>query len=70
MMAVVSEKTGYPAEMLELTMALEADLGIGSLKRVALALQSAIEEIEAVKAGRLDQRLDRLVGLPDGRQLR
>jgi acyl carrier protein len=33
---VVSEKTGYPAEMLELGMDMEADLGIDSIKRVEI----------------------------------
>src|SRR5262249_23734020 len=33
---VVSEKTGYPAEMLEPGMALDADLGIDSIKRVEI----------------------------------
>ncbi|UAL44973.1 KR domain-containing protein [Shewanella inventionis] len=36
MMAVVADKTGYPAEMLELTMDMEADLGIDSIKRVEI----------------------------------
>jgi len=36
MLAVVSEKTGYPAEMLELEMDLEGDLGIDSIKRVEI----------------------------------
>ncbi len=34
--AVVAEKTGYPADMLEPAMALEADLGIDSIKRVEI----------------------------------
>ncbi|MFD6530547.1 beta-ketoacyl synthase N-terminal-like domain-containing protein, partial [Streptomyces sp. NPDC060184] len=33
---VISEKTGYPAEMLELGMDVEADLGIDSIKRVEI----------------------------------
>ncbi len=33
---VVSDKTGYPTEMLELTMDIEADLGIDSIKRVEI----------------------------------
>ncbi|MFB2655854.1 SDR family NAD(P)-dependent oxidoreductase [Shewanella xiamenensis] len=36
MMAVVADKTGYPAEMLELSMDMEADLGIDSIKRVEI----------------------------------
>ncbi|MGC9400138.1 MAG: phosphopantetheine-binding protein [Anaerolineae bacterium] len=49
---IVSEKTGYPAEMLELDMDMEADLGIDSIKRVEIlsALQDkhpALPEVEA-----------------------
>ncbi|MBE9006344.1 SDR family NAD(P)-dependent oxidoreductase [Fortiea sp. LEGE XX443] len=33
---VVSDKTGYPSEMLELSMDMEADLGIDSIKRVEI----------------------------------
>jgi acyl transferase domain-containing protein/acyl carrier protein len=33
LLAVVSDKTGYPIEMLELNMDMEADLGIDSIKR-------------------------------------
>lgn len=36
MLEVVSEKTGYPVEMLEMDMDMEADLGIDSLKRVEI----------------------------------
>jgi len=36
MLQVVSEKTGYPVEMLELDMEMEADLGIDSIKRVEI----------------------------------
>ncbi|WP_172590392.1 phosphopantetheine-binding protein, partial [Shewanella xiamenensis] len=36
MMAVVADKTGYPVEMLELGMDMEADLGIDSIKRVEI----------------------------------
>ncbi len=44
---VVSEKTGYPIEMLELDMDLEADLGIDSIKRVEImgALQEQVPAI-------------------------
>ena len=38
---VVAEKTGYPAEMLELDMDIEADLGIDSIKRVEILAASA-----------------------------
>jgi acyl transferase domain-containing protein len=36
LLEIVSEKTGYPAEMLELSMDIEADLGIDSIKRVEI----------------------------------
>jgi NADP-dependent 3-hydroxy acid dehydrogenase YdfG len=36
MLAVVAEKTGYPTDMLELSMDLERDLGIDSIKRVEI----------------------------------
>jgi NAD(P)-dependent dehydrogenase (short-subunit alcohol dehydrogenase family)/acyl carrier protein len=42
LLAVVSEKTGYPAEMLEPEMSLDSDLGIDSIKRVEIL--SAIRE--------------------------
>jgi acyl transferase domain-containing protein len=42
MTAVVSEKTGYPPEMLSAEMNLEADLGIDSIKRVEIL--SAVQE--------------------------
>jgi len=43
MMEVVAEKTGYPVEMLELAMDMEADLGIDSIKRVEIL--GAVQEI-------------------------
>ncbi|MEJ7930764.1 beta-ketoacyl synthase N-terminal-like domain-containing protein, partial [Ramlibacter sp. AN1015] len=36
LLAVVSEKTGYPADMLDLSLELEAGLGIDSIKRVEI----------------------------------
>ena len=42
LLSVVSEKTGYPAEMLELEMGLDSDLGIDSIKRVEIL--SALQE--------------------------
>lgn len=56
---IVSERTGYPAEMLDLNAAVEADLGIDSIKRVEIlssfqrlcgaaeqaALQAAMEKL-------------------------
>ncbi|WP_236794652.1 type I polyketide synthase [Amycolatopsis sp. GM8] len=47
---VVSEKTGYPPEMLDLSMDLEADLGVDSIKRVQIlgALKDRVEGVPAV----------------------
>jgi acyl transferase domain-containing protein/acyl carrier protein len=36
LLTIVSDKTGYPAEMLDLSMDMEADLGIDSIKRVEI----------------------------------
>nr|BAP47694.1 polyunsaturated fatty acid synthase PfaA [Aureispira marina] len=36
LLTVISDKTGYPTEMLELDMDMEADLGIDSIKRVEI----------------------------------
>jgi acyl carrier protein len=51
LLAVIAEKTGYPQEMLELEMTLDADLGIDSIKRVEIlsALQEQLPEAPAVK---------------------
>jgi acyl transferase domain-containing protein len=51
LIAVISEKTGYPPEMLEPNMALDADLGIDSIKRVEIlsVLQDRLPDAPAVK---------------------
>jgi len=51
LMTVVAEKTGYPAEMLELDMDMEADLGIDSIKRVEIlgAVQDSMEGLPEVE---------------------
>ena len=50
-LAVVSEKTGYPTEMLTLDMGLDSDLGIDSIKRVEImaALRSRLPDAPEVK---------------------
>ncbi len=52
---IVSEKTGYPSEMLELDMDLEADLGIDSIKRVEIlgGMQAIYPEIAKIDAADL-----------------
>ncbi len=51
-MSIISEKTGYPTEMLELNMDLEADLGIDSIKRVEImwSLQEQFEDLPQIGA--------------------
>ena len=50
MIDVVSEKTGYPADVLDLDMQLDADLGIDSIKRVEIlsALQDRVSALPAI----------------------
>ena len=50
LLEAVSEKTGYPVEMLELDMRLDADLGIDSIKRVEIfsAVQERLPETTAI----------------------
>ncbi|MCB9664734.1 MAG: SDR family oxidoreductase [Alphaproteobacteria bacterium] len=55
LLAVVADKTGYPAEMLSSEMDLEADLGVDSIKRVEIlsALREAVPGLPDVDAGEL-----------------
>ena len=52
---VVSEKTGYPVEMLNPEMDMEADLGIDSIKRVEImsAVQERLTGTAAVRPGQM-----------------
>ena len=49
-MSIVSEKTGYPEDVLKADMDIEADLGIDSIKRVEIlgAMQDAHPELPQV----------------------
>jgi len=51
LLAIVSDKTGYPADMLDLSMDMEADLGIDSIKRVEImgALQERHPDLPKVE---------------------
>ncbi|MBH8564537.1 polyketide synthase, partial [Nostoc sp. CENA67] len=73
LLAITSEKTGYPVEMLELDMDMEADLGIDSIKRVEIlgAMQEMypnlpkpnVEELGELRTiGQIVDYLQRLVG--------
>ena len=62
---VVSEKTGYPAEMLNLGMGMDADLGIDSIKRVEImaALRARLPNAPEIKPEHLGtlQTLEQVV---------
>ncbi|HEV3439043.1 MAG TPA: SDR family NAD(P)-dependent oxidoreductase [Gemmata sp.] len=51
LLAVVSEKTGYPVESLDLSLSLDADLGVDSIKRVEIlsTLQERLPDAPVVK---------------------
>ncbi len=51
LLAVVSEKTGYPVESLDLSLSLDADLGVDSIKRVEIlsAIQEKLPDAPIVK---------------------
>jgi acyl transferase domain-containing protein len=57
LLTVVSEKTGYPVDSLGWDLALDADLGIDSIKRVEIfsALQERLPQAPAVQAEHLGQ---------------
>ena len=70
-LAVVSEKTGYPTEMLNLEMSLDHDLGIDSIKRVEIlsALQERVPDLPAFQPDELGSlhTLQDVVSLADSR---
>ena len=55
LLQIVSDKTGYPVETLELDMDMEADLGIDSIKRVEIlgAMQTQFPELPKVDSAAL-----------------
>ena len=57
LMDVVAEKTGYPADALDLSMSLEGDLGIDSIKRVEIlsAVQEKAPELPEVDGSQMAQ---------------
>ena len=66
LLEVVAEKTGYPAEMVDPGMDLEADLGVDSIKRVQIlgAVQERFPELPAVGPEQLGElrTLDQITG--------
>jgi polyketide-type polyunsaturated fatty acid synthase PfaA len=57
LLEVVSEKTGYPVEMLEMDMDMESDLGIDSIKRVEIlgAMQERFPSLPEVEPSILSE---------------
>ena len=57
LLAIIGEKTGYPAEMLELGMDMEADLGIDSIKRVEImwSLQEQLPHLPQVRGSEISE---------------
>ena len=57
MLEIVNEKTGYPIEMLDLNMDMEADLGIDSIKRVEIlgAMTSKFPELPEMDQNELSE---------------
>ncbi|MGJ7908311.1 beta-ketoacyl synthase N-terminal-like domain-containing protein [Actinopolyspora sp. H202] len=70
LLAIVSDKTGYPSDMLDSGMHVEADLGIDSIKRVEImgALRERFPDAPAVSPERLAElnTLDDIVGFLAG----
>jgi NAD(P)-dependent dehydrogenase (short-subunit alcohol dehydrogenase family)/acyl carrier protein len=61
LLAIVRERTGYPAEMLQLELDLEADLGIDSIKRVEI-LGTLRESLPPGRNGSESELMDQLSG--------
>jgi NADP-dependent 3-hydroxy acid dehydrogenase YdfG len=55
LLAIVAEKTGYPAEMVDTGMDLEADLGIDSIKRVEIlsAMRARVPNLPQVNIAKM-----------------
>lgn len=61
LLEVVSQRTGYPPDMLDPTLDLEADLGIDSIKRVEI-LNSFRKQLPAEAQSNLESGLEQLAG--------
>jgi NAD(P)-dependent dehydrogenase (short-subunit alcohol dehydrogenase family)/acyl carrier protein len=61
-LSVVSEKTGYPADMLDIDMDLESDLGIDSIKRIEVfsRLQETLPVVSSIDRATVLQTLGAL----------
>jgi acyl carrier protein len=56
-LSIIGEKTGYPPEMLDLNMDMEADLGIDSIKRVEImwSLQEQLPHLPQVSGSEMSE---------------
>lgn len=59
---LVSQRTGYPVEMLDLTLDLEADLGIDSIKKVEI-LSNFRRILPVAMQTELEERMEELAGV-------
>jgi len=74
MLEIVAEKTGYPVEMLELSMDLAGDLGVDSIKRVEILAAmkeraTDLPEVDPAELGKLrtlQEIVDRMSDSPGG----
>ena len=62
LLTIVAQRTGYPSEMLELDLDLEADLSIDSIKRVEI-LGAVAEQLGRGAAGGVEQLPENLVAI-------
>lgn len=62
LIAIVADRTGYPPEMLDPTLDLEADLGIDSIKRVEI-LNSFRKLLPEDRQNALEDGIERLAGV-------
>lgn len=64
LLAIIAEKTGYPTEMLDLTLDLEADLSIDSIKRIEIIGElSARIGLEAVDDSAMEEAMEELAAI-------
>jgi len=68
LLGIVSERTGYPEEMLDLDLDLEADLGIDSIKRVEI-LGNFLRLIFPPDKGGLPEEVENLGGMKTIREI-
>ncbi|MFP4601290.1 MAG: SDR family NAD(P)-dependent oxidoreductase, partial [Persicimonas sp.] len=76
MLEIVAEKTGYPREMLQPEMELEADLGVDSIKRVEILAEMEervpqlpeVDTAEMAELRRLNEIIEYMQGLMGGRE--